>query len=35
MRWDVFNMVIEALHVYIRCSIDFGYSKISGEKMNE
>lgn len=29
MRRDFFSMVIEALHVYIRCSIDFGYSEIS------
>lgn len=32
MRWDVFSMVIEALRVYIRCPIDFGYSEISRGK---
>lgn len=32
MRWDLFSVVVEALHVYIRCPIDFGFSKLSWGK---
>lgn len=32
MRRDIFSVIIEALHVFFRCPIDFGYSEVSRGK---
>lgn len=32
MRWDIFSVIVEALHVFFRCSIDFGCSEVSRGK---
>lgn len=32
MRRDIFGVIVEALHVFFRCSIDFGCSEVSRGK---